>query len=42
MKMNKDVYEVPVCTVLQLEASQVLCASQTGVHDGFEEDYYPW
>lgn len=43
METNKEIYETPVCTVLQMEAAQVICTSGTGTHQGFEEDeYYHW
>lgn len=42
METTKEIYEAPSCTVVQIEAAQVICASQN-THQGFEEDeVYHW
>lgn len=41
METTKDVYEAPVCEVLQMDAVQVICTS--GVHEGFDDGReYGW
>lgn len=37
---KKELYEAPVCTVIEMEAQQIVCASST--HEGFNEYPYEW
>lgn len=37
---KKELYEAPVCGVIEMEAQQIVCASST--HEGFEEYPYGW
>ena len=38
METTKEIYEAPLCTVIEVDAQEVICTS--GTHQGFEEDDY--
>lgn len=38
METTKEIYEAPLCTVIEVDAQEVICTSCT--HQGFEEDDY--
>lgn len=42
METTKEIYEAPLCTVIEVDAQEVICTS--GTHQGFEEDdyHYGW
>ena len=40
METTKEIYEAPLCTVIEVEPVQVICTS--GTHQGFKEDDYPY
>lgn len=40
METKKERYESPVCTVIEMEAQQIVCAS--GTHENFNEYPYEW
>lgn len=43
METTKEIYEAPSCTVVQIEAAQVICVSGQDTHEGFQEDeVYHW
>ena len=42
METTKEIYEAPLCTVIEVEPVQVICSIVTGSHQGFGEDNYGW
>ena len=40
METTKETYEAPLCTVIEVDAVQVICSS--GTHQGFGEDDYSY
>ena len=40
METTKEIYEAPLCTVIEVDAQEVICPS--GTHQGFKEDDYPY
>lgn len=43
MDIDKEIrekYSAPLCDIVQIEPAGVICMS--GVHEGFEEEYYHW
>lgn len=41
METTKEIYEAPICTIIVVEAQEVICTS--GTHQDFEEgNYYGW
>lgn len=40
MEAKKECYEAPVCTLIEMEAQQIICGS--GTHEGFNEYPYEW
>ena len=40
METTKEIYEAPLCTVIEVDAQEVICTS--GTHQGFKEDDYPY
>lgn len=41
METTKEIYEAPLCTVIEMEVQEVICGS--GTHNGFGEDNpYEW
>lgn len=40
METKKETYEAPVCSVVEMEAMQIVCSSAT--HEGFGENSYEW
>lgn len=42
METTKEIYEAPLCTVIEVDAQEVICTSVT--HQRFEEDdyHYGW
>lgn len=40
METTKEIYEAPLCTIIEVDAQEVICTS--GTHQGFEEDKYPY
>ena len=38
METTKEIYEAPHCTVIEVDAQEVICTR--GTHQGFEEDDY--
>lgn len=39
METTKEIY-APLCTVIEVDAQEVICTS--GTHQGFKEDDYPY
>lgn len=42
METRKETYEAPLCTVIEVDAMQVICSSGAGTHQGFGEDDYSY
>lgn len=40
METKKETYEAPICTVIEMDAQQVICGS--AIHEGLDEDKYDW
>lgn len=40
METTKEIYEAPLCTVIEVDAQEVICTSCT--HQGFDEYPYEW